>query len=202
MRRAPVVLLIAFACVLVGSVPAAAAPARWAPPLPRPLTVVRGFDDPPPYAPGHRGVDLAASAGAAVQSPGPGTVRFAGPVAGRPVVSVDSDGLRFSYEPVLPRVRAGQHVEAGTVLGVLTGGHPGCRAPPGLACLHWGLRLGTRYLDPLRSLHVRVRLLPLEDGTRRVAEEKPQPFPPSGPVGPLAALTLGVGVLVLRGRGG
>src|SRR3954447_18203843 len=147
-------LPLALALALAGAGNAAAAAQRWSPPLPRPLTVVRGFDDPQPYAPGHRGIDLAAAPGVTVHSPGPGTVRFAGPVAGRPVVSVDSGGLRFSYEPVLPRVRVGQHVEAGAVLGVLSGGHPGCRAGPGLDCLHWGMRSGTRYLDPLRWLSV------------------------------------------------
>jgi hypothetical protein len=37
-------------------------------------------------------------------------------------------------------------------------GHPGC---PAAACLHWGLRRGEVYLDPMLLLGFRVRLLPL-----------------------------------------
>jgi murein DD-endopeptidase MepM/ murein hydrolase activator NlpD len=90
-------------------------------------------------------------------------VVFAGLVAGRPVVSVGhADGLRTTYEPVLPAVRAGQAVAAGDLLGTLLPGHPGC---PAAACLHWGLRRGDTYLDPLLLLRPpRLRLLPLGTG--------------------------------------
>jgi murein DD-endopeptidase MepM/ murein hydrolase activator NlpD len=137
----------------------------WARPLPEPVVVVRGFDATTRYGAGHRGVDLAARSGAPVRSPGPGTVRFAGPVAGHGVVSVDVGGLRFTYEPVLPAVHVGAHVRTGSALGALALGHPGCRATGGAACLHWGVRDGTRYLDPLRPVVVRVRLLPLQEMT-------------------------------------
>ncbi|MEV0212296.1 M23 family metallopeptidase [Micromonospora sp. NPDC050695] len=125
---------------------------------PRP---VRRFDPPPrPWLPGHRGVDLAAPPGAMVRSAGPGTVLFAGLVAGRPVVTVGhADGLRTTHEPVQPAVRAGQPVTAGAPLGELLPGHPGC---PVEACLHWGLRRGEEYLDPLALLGLGpVRLLPV-----------------------------------------
>jgi murein DD-endopeptidase MepM/ murein hydrolase activator NlpD len=124
-------------------------------------TVTRPFEPPPErWLPGHRGVDLGAAAGATVRSAGPGVVAFAGMVAGRPLVSVDhAGGLRTTYEPVSPVVRAGQPVETGTVLGTLLPGHAGC---PVEACLHWGLRSGEVYLDPLSLLELaRVRLLPL-----------------------------------------
>jgi murein DD-endopeptidase MepM/ murein hydrolase activator NlpD len=123
--------------------------------------VVRRFDPPPqPWLPGHRGVDLAASPGATVRAAGPGTVAFAGTVAGRGVVSVQhANGLRTTYEPVEPSVVAGAAVAAGAPVGVLAAGHAGC---PVAACLHWGLRRGEVYLDPLALLgFVRVRLLPL-----------------------------------------
>jgi murein DD-endopeptidase MepM/ murein hydrolase activator NlpD len=132
---------------------------RW--PLDGTPRVVRRFDPPPrPWLPGHRGVDLAGPAYATVRSAGEGVVRFAGVVAGRGVVSVDhANGLRTTYEPVLPSVRAGDIVRLGDPLGVLAVGHPGCDAP---ACLHWGLRRGAVYLDPLALLGLaRVRLLPL-----------------------------------------
>lgn len=124
-------------------------------------TVVRRFDPPPePWLAGHRGVDLAAGSGAAVRAAGAGTVAFAGSVAGRGVVSIDhANGLRTTYEPVAVMVTAGAAVGRGTQLGVLVAGHAGC---PAEACLHWGLRRGDTYLDPLLLLGFgRVRLLPL-----------------------------------------
>ena len=124
--------------------------------------VVRRFDPPPqPWLSGHRGVDLAAEPSAVVRAAGAGTIVFAGPIAGRGVVSVaHPGGLRTTYEPVL----AGEHqpgdsVAAGQVIGSLETGHPGC---PAAACLHWGLRRGADYLDPLTLLGLgRMRLLPL-----------------------------------------
>ncbi|TDC35957.1 M23 family peptidase [Micromonospora sp. KC213] len=138
---------------------------------PRP---VRRFDPPPlPWQAGHRGVDLAAAPGTTVRAAGPGTVLFAGPVAGRPVITVGhAAGLRTTYEPVRPDVRPGDPVPAGAPLGTLLAGHPGC---PVAGCLHWGLRRGAEYLDPLALLGLGpVRLLPVDadlgsyppDGTR------------------------------------
>ncbi len=133
---------------------------RW--PLAGTPQPVRRFDPPPqPWLPGHRGVDLAAIPGAAVHAAGPGVVLFAGPVAGRPVVTVGhADGLRTTYEPVRPGLPAGARVEVGRPIGTLLAGHPGC---PAEACLHWGLRRGDEYLDPLALLGLGpVRLLPLD----------------------------------------
>jgi murein DD-endopeptidase MepM/ murein hydrolase activator NlpD len=161
--RARLLVLLTVALSLVGGAPAASAapaPGRWGWPLPEAPVVTRPFDPPPsPYAAGHRGIDLASAAGAPVLAAGAGIVAFAGLVAGRPVVSVDHpDGLRTTYEPVQPAVAAGQAVARGTPLGVLVAGHTGC---PTEACLHWGLRRGDVYLDPLSLLRPpRVRLLP------------------------------------------
>jgi murein DD-endopeptidase MepM/ murein hydrolase activator NlpD len=94
-----------------------------------------------------------------VLAAGAGVVAFAGMVAGRPLVSVDHPGgLRTTYEPVDPTVAAGQAVARGSPIGTLLVGHPGC---PAAACLHWGVRRGEVYLDPLTLLRaVRIRLLP------------------------------------------
>ncbi|MEU5827559.1 M23 family metallopeptidase [Micromonospora tulbaghiae] len=143
---------------------------RW--PLPGAPRVVRRFDPPPqPWLSGHRGVDLAAAPGAPVLAAGAGTVLFAGSVAGRPVLTVGhADGLRTTYEPIRSRLTAGTRVDAGTPVGDLLAGHPGCTEA---ACLHWGLRRETEYLDPLALLGLgRVRLLPLHpvsDGSAVVA---------------------------------
>ncbi|MET7421718.1 M23 family metallopeptidase [Dactylosporangium sp. NPDC005555] len=167
----PIRLLALVLVALSFSIPAVArgVPARAAPVLPGsfrwplgpPVSVVRPFEPPPdPFKAGHRGADLLGPAGAEVRSAGAGVVAFAGMVAGRPVVSVTHPGgLRTTYEPVDPSVRAGTVVAAGTPLGALRPGHAGC---PGAACLHWGLRAGDVYLDPLSLLRRgQVRLLPL-----------------------------------------
>ncbi len=143
----------------------AAAPAtrpgyRW--PLDGAPAVTRPFQPPDtPYGRGHRGVDLAAAPDARVLAAGAGVVAFAGVLAGRGVVSVQhADGLRTTYEPVAPTVAVGASVPAGAPLGTLAAGHAGC---PAAACLHWGLRRGDVYLDPLSLLGLApVRLLPLD----------------------------------------
>jgi murein DD-endopeptidase MepM/ murein hydrolase activator NlpD len=145
-----------------GPAPTAAAqtPETWIPPMDGELMVTRPFDRlPHPFAAGHRGVDLQGTPWSPVLAAGDGVVVFAGMVAGRPVVSIDhANGLRTTYEPVDPTVGAGSRVRRGEPIGTLTSGHAGC---PVQACLHWGLRRGQSYLDPLGLLRPpRVRLLP------------------------------------------
>jgi murein DD-endopeptidase MepM/ murein hydrolase activator NlpD len=154
------VLRALLAAVLTAVVPAPATVALWTAPLGDPPAVARPFEAPAsPYGPGHRGVDLAGGPGTTVRAAGAGVVVFAGMVAGRPVVSIEhSGGLRTTYEPVTPTVSAGQAVARGSPIGTLLPGQPGC---PVSACLHWGLRRGATYLDPLLLLRPpRVRLLP------------------------------------------
>jgi hypothetical protein len=135
----------------------------WSWPLAPPPSVAAPFQAPAgPYAPGHRGVDLAGTPGERVLAAGDGVVAFAGRVAGLGVVSVDHPGgLRTTYQPVTPAVVRGQPVTRGQVLGLLAGSGGHC---PPAACLHWGLRRGATYLDPLTLLGpvaTRVRLLPV-----------------------------------------
>ena len=161
MRTLAAVAAIAVVC----AAPAQADVERLDWPLrPRPA-VMRVFDAPSPnWNRGHRGVDLAGTAQQPVYAAAAGTVVFAGGLAGRPLVSLaHPGGLRTSYEPVRPSVRAGQLVAAGAVLGELVAGHPGCAAP---ACLHWGAMWGPAaradYVDPLGLLATTpVRLKPL-----------------------------------------
>jgi murein DD-endopeptidase MepM/ murein hydrolase activator NlpD len=122
--------------------------------------VVRGFDPPDsPYGAGHRGVDLLGSVGQPVLAALPGTVTFAGALAGRGVVVVDHGATRTTYEPVAATVAVGAPVTAGAQVGTLelAGSHCFPRA-----CLHWGWIAGDTYLDPLRLVGAGpVRLLPL-----------------------------------------
>jgi murein DD-endopeptidase MepM/ murein hydrolase activator NlpD len=132
----------------------------WGLPLAGGLDVRRAFDPPASaWGPGHRGVDLRGRAGTLVRAAGDGTVAHAGPVAGRGVVSIDHGALRTTYEPVRPLVSTGDTVTRGEPVGVLR--RPGSHCTPA-SCLHWGLRRGETYLDPLVLLgRGPVRLLPV-----------------------------------------
>ena len=122
--------------------------------------VVAPFDPPAqPWEAGHRGVDLAGHPGQVVRTALPGRVAFAGSIAGKPVVSVDHGDRRTTYEPVVATVSPGDVVAGGDPIGRLVVLHGHC-VPA--ACLHWGLRRGDTYLDPLSLVGGGpVRLLPL-----------------------------------------
>lgn len=159
-RAAPLPTPIKEVSSPAGPVQAIAQP-RFAWPLDGAPSVVRRFQPPPrPWLPGHRGVDLAGAPGDVVRAAGGGVVRFAGWVAGRPLVTIEhAGGLRTTYEPVDPVVRAGDQVTPRAAIGKLLAGHDACVVR---ACLHWGLRRGSVYLDPLALVAPsQVRLLPL-----------------------------------------
>jgi murein DD-endopeptidase MepM/ murein hydrolase activator NlpD len=157
--------------VLCGPAPAAAAPSKavnsssglspaWVWPVTPPHQVQRAFEAPPtPYGAGHRGIDLAATAGSAVSAAADGVVSFAGMVVDRPVLSVrHDDGLVSSMEPVSATVSAGVEVRAGDPVGVVaSGGHCDGR------CVHFGVRLHGEYVNPMALLATleRAVLLPL-----------------------------------------
>ncbi|MFB9512186.1 murein hydrolase activator EnvC family protein [Streptomyces purpureus] len=116
-------------------------------------TIVRGWQPPAtPYGPGHRGIDLAAPPGTPVHAAAPGHISYAGPVAGRGVLTITLTGtgeppLRTSYEPVTPLVTQGDTVTAGQIIATTTTS-PHCPD----SCLHWGLRRADTYLNPLTLL--------------------------------------------------
>ena len=126
---------------------------------PSPGQVLRGFDPPAQHwLAGHRGVDLALAVGSPGRAAGGRRGAPARGGAGKPVVSIDhADGIRTTYEPVHARIRRGEAVTAGQVIGTL--GHPHDGKPG----LHWGARRGSEdYLDPLSLLGQPViRLKPL-----------------------------------------
>ncbi|GAA2651883.1 hypothetical protein GCM10009864_15200 [Streptomyces lunalinharesii] len=125
-------------------------------------------------------MDLAAAKDTTVKAAAPGQITFAGTVAGRGVLTIEvSDSgrppLRTTYEPIRATTHKGQHVTAGQPVGLLEEGPYHCREP----CLHWGLRRGTTYLNPLALLPPTAlrkgpsRLLPVFD----VPEPKSVPNP-------------------------
>ncbi|WP_113700168.1 M23 family metallopeptidase [Nonomuraea lactucae] len=165
-------ILFASAVLTTCASPAAADPTSWRWPLDGHQRILRRFAPPPErWLSGHRGIDLAARPSAPVLAASAGTVRYAGPLAGRGVVSIDHPGgLRTTYIPVTASVRRGQHVARGDRLGVVEESLTHCREP----CLHWGLLRAPRYLDPLLLLgQAHVRLLPYWQGT-----DTSPPIPP------------------------
>jgi murein DD-endopeptidase MepM/ murein hydrolase activator NlpD len=155
-------LLAVLALLVAAGASAPAAPARATGAVPTPATVryrapvtvpvrlLRPFAAPPqPWAAGHRGVDLALDEGGTVVAPGPGTVTVAGTVVDRGVVTIaHPDGRRSSLEPVAATVVVGQAVASGDPVGTLSGERSHCTP----RCLHWGVREGTVYVDPLGLL--------------------------------------------------
>jgi murein DD-endopeptidase MepM/ murein hydrolase activator NlpD len=157
-----VVGLLVGGLVVWPSAPAAAdaRSSAWRWPLDGAPAVSRPFaPGPTRYSAGHYGADLRGSSGQPVRAAGAGRVSYAGLVAGRGVVVVQHGRLRTTYEPVTAAVRVGQAVSRGDVLGRLQTGH---LCAGGGACLHWGLRRGDAYLDPVRLVGAGpVRLLPV-----------------------------------------
>jgi murein DD-endopeptidase MepM/ murein hydrolase activator NlpD len=128
--------------------------------------LVSGFRPPvASWAPGHRGVDLAATTGDPVHAMAGGVVGFAGTVAGKEVVTIVlAGGARLTYEPVRASVRAGAMVRDGETIGSVAaaGGH--CGGARG--CVHVGLRAARasavgapEYLDPLSLVDRRPAVL-------------------------------------------
>jgi Peptidase family M23 len=148
-----------------GEPPGSPACAAWLPPVDG--QVDRSFQAPAfAYGPGHRGIDLAAPAGTPVRAAGDGVVSFAGSVAGSLHLVVAHDGdLRTTYAFLAGAdVRTGERVARGQVVGLAGGSGP--EHEPG--ALHFGLRLGDRYVDPQRlfeacDLTKLVRLVPVDE---------------------------------------
>ena len=114
---------------------------------------------------GHWGVDWVVPEGTEVRAAGAGTVTFAGTVAGNLTLTVNhGGGLRtsYSYLSVL-LVENGDHVAEATTLGASGGGH-------GTPALHFSVRVGSAYVDPLRVVGCRfatlshaLRLVPVRE---------------------------------------
>ncbi|MFI6521254.1 M23 family metallopeptidase [Spirillospora sp. NPDC050679] len=150
-------LTLLFTCTtLITGAPPPQTQWRWplGPPAPR---VLRAFAPPPtPWLPGHRGVDLAARPDQPVYAAGRGRVSYAGRLAGRGVIAISHGELRTTYLPVRSALRPGHLVAPGARIGTVERVPVHCA----VACLHWGLRNASGYLDPLLLIRPRVRLLP------------------------------------------
>lgn len=148
------VVLLTLLAVLLPATATTGAPVPtqgWSWPLSPAPAVLRAFRPPlERWAPGHRGVDLAAGPGQQVLAPAAGTVAFAGFVVDRGVLTITHpNGLRSSIEPVTPVVSVGDVVARGQPVARVAAASSHC---PGSSCLHWGVRRSERYLDPLALL--------------------------------------------------
>jgi len=165
-----VVVALASAHLVIPPSNARAAGGEWIPPVPG--KVVAPFSEPlSRFGAGHRGVDFAAPPGSGVSASNDGTVTFAGDVAGSlHVVIAHGNGIRTSYSFLLRiDVQVGQRVRRGQVVGAAGGS--GDRHGPGV--LHFGVRIGDRYVDPMLlfrppDLTEMVHLVPA--GERRAAD--------------------------------
>ena len=165
------VLVIAFVSVGRPSAAPAESAASWIRPVDG--AVVRAFDPPRSrFGAGHLGVDIAAERDTPVRAAGPGVVVFAGRVAGaRHVVVAHAAGLRTSYSFLASiSVRRGQLLAAGDSVGTTGGTGDG----DGGSVLHFGVRAGDAYIDPMGlfrpvDLSTIVHLAPTTDPPRPVA---------------------------------
>ncbi|MEJ7635243.1 M23 family metallopeptidase [Aeromicrobium sp.] len=173
------ILVLTLLLLLITAPPArAASPDPWRWPLDD-HAIGERFDPPATdYGRGHRGVDLAGTAGDVVRAVAAGQVVFAGQVGGVGVVTIDHGGERSTYQPVRPRAKVGDAVRPGQVIGVLLGSPSHCSG----ACLHLGRLAGDDYLDPLDLL-----------GGGRYRLISPDGKPPPPPAGVGGALRRPVG---------
>ncbi|MFI5393092.1 MAG: murein hydrolase activator EnvC family protein [Myxococcota bacterium] len=162
MRKAWLVPILIALVISNAALPASAA-GPWSWPVSGP--VINGFDPPAsPFGSGHRGIDIAAAAGTPVLAPAPGTITFAGPVAGHLFVTIDhGGGVESTYSWVSAIVvKKGDAVVAGTLIARSGTGHPSDVVPS----LHMGVKLHDVYVDPLAYLSPMsvsgfIRLAPL-----------------------------------------
>lgn len=132
-------------------------PTLWLPPLGSPLRISAPFDLPNgPFRAGHRGVDMNSAIDLQVVSPTSGVVSFVGKVVDRAVVSISvDDHTIISFEPLTTSLNIGDTVARGDPLGaVASGGH--CAS----VCLHLGVRVDGKYVNPMRFLAGRAKLVP------------------------------------------
>lgn len=132
---------------------------RWQLPVPAGTLLIRDLDLPSqPWLPGHRGIDVQRRPGSVLLAPAAGQVSVARVVAGRPVVTLlHADGHRSSFDPAVALVPPGTTVAANTPIAVVGDSTGHC---PHSDCVHWGVRWGDTYVDPLDRGPVHVRLLP------------------------------------------
>jgi murein DD-endopeptidase MepM/ murein hydrolase activator NlpD len=165
--RRPSRLLVGAAVVAVALLVPSSAVAQpcWQPPVAAPVS--DPFRAPVcQWCPGNRGIEYATRPGTTVRSVGSGSVSYAGTIAGtRYVVVRLANGWRVTYGDLASSdLRTGDLVLARSAVGVAS------------TRLHFGVRVGPRYVDPdpyLGEWTHRVRLIPL-NGTAAAPAGRPR----------------------------
>jgi murein DD-endopeptidase MepM/ murein hydrolase activator NlpD len=130
----------------------------WVPPI-QPMIIERYFEPPPtPYSAGNRGVDIRTEPQTPIRAPQDGIVHFSGKVANIGTLSINHNNLKTTFTPIDSIVKTGQFIKRNQIIGYvsITGSH--CKPQ---TCLHWGLVIEKRYLNPLSLFNAKTRLLPL-----------------------------------------
>jgi murein DD-endopeptidase MepM/ murein hydrolase activator NlpD len=130
----------------------------WVPPI-QPMIIERYFEPPPtPYSAGNRGVDIRTEPQTPIRAPQDGIVHFSGKVANIGTLSINHNNLKTTFTPIDSIVKTGQFIKRNQIIGYVstTGSH--CKPQ---TCLHWGLVIEKRYLNPLSLFNAKTRLLPL-----------------------------------------
>lgn len=119
--------------------------------------IVRDFDPPAQkWLAGHRGIDLKLP-DTKIYSFTTGLVVYRGQINGIPILTVESNGERITYQPISSELAVGSQVRFGQFLGLVQGRHEGCDFSN---CLHLGRKIGETYLDPKDLLILQsIRLL-------------------------------------------
>lgn len=127
----------------------AKAESSWVLPVSTPAALSRAYLAPlTKFTAGHRGLDYLLNDGDEVFAPSNGQIAYIGSVAGKPVVSIlHPTGLRSTLEPVCSTLLLGDFVETGQAIGVVCAHGYKSHCPN--ICLHWGLKVGENYLNPL-----------------------------------------------------
>jgi len=161
---APVVIVVVTAAAVADTALSQPVPATcWVPVVDAPI--IDSFRPPAcPWCAGNRGIEFGTDTGAVVRAPTPGTVVFAGVVAGMPWITLDTGTERISIGGVAAMVHVGDRVQRGQMLGVST------------TTVHVGVRRGDDYLDPARWLSTsghRARVVPDDGASARPASRRP-----------------------------
>jgi hypothetical protein len=94
---------------------------------------------------GHRGVDLLVQEAESLLSPEDAVITFAGSVAGKNVVSLQSEHWLHSFEPAVTEYAVGETVSRSSAFAIAQGVSDHCES----TCVHWGVRdVQKIYRDP------------------------------------------------------
>ena len=133
------------------SSPSQAGQSQFSPPVVGSSVIQHYRQSETPYTEGHRGVDYEVALAQGVFAPADATVHFVGTVVNRQLISLSHEGqLLSSFEPVCSRLKKGESVQKGQLIGEVCEGdetyQPHCERR---ICLHFSIRRDGEYLSPL-----------------------------------------------------